>query len=314
MTLPRPQHFDPKTVAELRVERAALLADAAEAWRIRHQIRPAAGDRPRIAAFGIDVQIGFCHPDGGLFVPGAVEDTARALDWLYAHLDRITATVWSLDTHELYQIFHPGFWRDPSGARPAPFTPIRAADVAERRWIPRGEPAACLEYCRRLEAQGRYVLTVWPYHGLLGGLSNALLPAAAELMLFHGLVRDSAPRLVVKGRLPLTEMYSVFSPEVPGPGAGFDEALLDHLRGFDRIYVFGQASSHCVLATLEDLAERDLALLSRVVLLEDATSPVPPPPLDPLPPDLDFPAVAKRRIRALADRGLGLALTTDPVA
>jgi len=33
----------------------------------------------RIAAFGIDAQIGFCIPGASLFVPGAVEDTQRTV-------------------------------------------------------------------------------------------------------------------------------------------------------------------------------------------------------------------------------------------
>jgi hypothetical protein len=80
---------------------------------------------------------------------------------------------------------------------------------------------------------------------------------------------------------------------------------------FDRVYVFGQAKSHCVLSTLRDLGSRGDP--KKIWILEDATSPVPPPPLDPLPPELDFPKVAARAFEELAARGMHIVKTTDPL-
>lgn len=308
-------------MTDLWVERADAIAGKAEAWRDAHGIALAESDQPRVAAFGIDCQVSFCHPNGGLFVPGAVEDSRRALTWMYRNLDRLTNTVWSLDTHEVYQVFHAAFWRDREGRRPAPFTTITAEQIRSGHWLPRAPVEVCVEYAQKLEATGKHVLTIWPYHGLLGGLGHALLPAFAEAMTFHAHARGSAPRIVVKGRHPLTEMYSVMAPEVTelaGEVTGrFDEGLYAHLRRFDRVYVFGQASSHCVLATLEDLRDRALRdgpdELARFVILEDAMSPVSPPPLEPLPPELDFPRMARERIGRLVDAGMGRARTGDPI-
>jgi hypothetical protein len=42
-------------------------------------------------------------------------------------------------------------------------------------------------------------------------------------------------------------------------------------------------------------------------------SPVPPPPLDPLPPALDFPRVADEALRTFAAAGMRIVRTTDPV-
>ena len=226
-------------------------------------------------------------------------------------------------------VIHPAAWVDEAGQHPRPFTVIRADDVRAGRWRPalRGaefaDPAAaCAAYCAALEASGRYVLTIWPYHALLGGLSHALLPALMEAALFHAAARGVDPVFAIKGRSPWTENYSGFAPEVRellGVKVGeLDERLLDAVLAHDRVYVFGQASSHCVLETLRDLVRACRArgrddLLGRVHVLADAMSPVPPPPLDPLPPELDFPAVARAALDEFRAAGMRIVSTSDPL-
>jgi len=322
VTLPVPDLFDPARAGDVYIERGG----AAAAWGARlrdgHGVGPASADAARIAAFGIDCQIGFCSPGASLFVPGAVEDTARAVSWIYRHLDRITGLIFSLDTHAVHQIFHPAWWADAAGAHPPPLTAITAADVEAGRWRALQHASASLEYCRRLEATGKYVLTVWPFHTLLGGTSHALAPAVMEASIVHAVARSAPTRFVTKGSHPQTENYSVLSPEVEQIGGervgAFDEALFQALMSFDRVYVFGQASSHCVLATLRDLADRVEATcpdrMGSIYVLVDAMSPVPAPPLDPLPPGLDFPRLAAEGLDALAARGVRLVKTTDPLS
>jgi nicotinamidase-related amidase len=323
-----PRFYDPTTVGMLYLERAARVTDEATAARAAHAVPEAKADGERIAAFGIDCQAAFCTPGASLFVPGAVEDTVRTVEWLYRNLARITTLVLSLDTHSVYQIFHPAAWVDAEGKHPPPFTVISTDDVRKGRWRPVLRPdgfadfqAACVEYCEQLEKSGRYVLTIWPYHALLGGASHALVPALMEAALFHAVARRTETVFEIKGRSSVTENYSVLSPEVRRLGGRtvgeFNTPLFDLLMGHDRVYVFGQAKSHCVRATLIDLMQecerRDPALLSRIHVLEDAMSPVPPPPLVPLPPALDFPRVADEAVRAFAAAGMRVARTTDPI-
>ena len=117
MSLPLPDFYRPQQVPQLYLERAGLVAEAAEAYAAAHHLKPAGQDPVRIAAFGIDVQVGFCTPGASLFVPGAVEDTTRAIEWLYRNLDRVSGLFFSLDTHRMFQIFHPAWWVDaPAGA------------------------------------------------------------------------------------------------------------------------------------------------------------------------------------------------------
>ncbi|HZI14092.1 MAG TPA: nicotinamidase [Myxococcus sp.] len=321
MPLPMPRFHQDAHPSQLYLERGAEVAEEARRYAAEHRVRPAREDRVRIAAFGIDVQVAFCSPGASLFVPGAVEDTQRTLRWLYSHLDRVTELVFSLDTHRAFQVFHPAWWRDAEGRPPAPLTVITAADVRSGRWQATRFPEESLAYCERLESSGRYVLTIWPYHALLGGLSHALVPSVYEASLFHALVRDTATHFELKGEHPLTENYSVLSPEVmevKGQKVGeFNTRLFDHLMSFDRVYVFGQAKSHCVLSTLQDLKQHiektDRSRMGRIHILEDAMSPVPAPPLDPLPAALDFPKVADAAVKGFREAGMRVVRTTDPL-
>jgi len=315
----RPRTFDPTRTADLHVERAAAVIDEARRLAEEHRVPRAADDRLRVAAFGIDVQVAFCLPQGSLFVPGAVEDTTRALEFLYDHVESLTTLILSLDTHRVFQIFHPSFWIDGEGKHPAPFTVITMADARSGRWVPTRDRDAALDYVERLEAGGKYVLTVWPYHALLGGVSHALVPAMMEFSLFHAALRDAPTVFETKGMHPWTESYSVLAPEVTevaGQRVGtFNDGLFDLVMKHDRVYVFGQAKSHCVLSTLRDLqrkiAETDRSLARRIYILEDAMSPVPPPPLAPLPPELDFPGIARRAMQELGDFGMNVVRCAD---
>jgi nicotinamidase-related amidase len=194
--------------------------------------------------------------------------------------------------------------------------------VKSGRWKPVAHPAEALEYVKRLEATGKYVLTVWPYHTLLGGLSHALVPALMEASIFHSLVRSAQTHFETKGTHAMTENYSVLAPEVRelgGKSVGtFNAAFFKMLMEFDRVYVFGQAKSHCVLSTLRDMQQHiagtDPSLMDKIYILEDATSPVPAPPIDPLPAVLDFPRVAELAFAELKRAGMHIVKTTDPIA
>lgn len=320
--MPLPSFYEPSKVRDVYIERAALVAEAADAYKRKHKVAPASQDRLRVAAFGIDCQIGFSIPGASLFVPGAVEDTSRTIEWLYTNLDRITQVAFSLDTHRVFQIFHPAWWIDDDGRNPTPFTNISLADVHCGKWRPIAHPAECLEYVKQLEKAGKYVLTVWPYHTLLGGLSHALVPALMEAAMFHAVVRQAQTHFETKGTHAMTENYSVLAPEVRelgGKSVGtFNAAFFKMLMEFDRVYVFGQAKSHCVLSTLRDMQQHiagtDPSLMDKIYILEDATSPVPAPPVDPLPPALDFPRVADKAFAELKAAGMHIVKTADPIA
>jgi nicotinamidase-related amidase len=128
----------------------------------------------------------------------------------------------------------------------------------------------------------------------------------------------------VKGGHPLTENYSVLSPEVllrfdGSPLAERNERLLEELLATEALIVAGQAASHCVRHTLEDLLEamgtRDPRLARKVYLLRDCMSSVAVP--DPGRPGaflFDFTPQAEEAFARLARAGMHVVDSTTPLS
>jgi len=332
MSLPPPPFFDPGAAG--RVYRVPYQERAGQArdWAAVHGIRPAAEDARRVALLLVDVQNTFCLPEFELFVAGrsgrgAVEDCARIAAFLYRNLDHVTEVVVTLDTHTAAQIFHPLFWVGPDGTHPPPHTVITLADLESERWrvnpalAPAVAPRAAFDvegwarhYARRLADGGKYPLVVWPYHSMVGGIGHALVSAVEEAVFFHSIARQSPTRVEVKGQNPLTENYSVLRPEVVedargAPIASANRALVEHLLSFDTVIVAGEARSHCVAWTVEDLLSeiraRDPRRAERIVLLDDCSSPVVVPGV------ADFTDAAEAAYARFAAAGMRRVLSTD---
>lgn len=334
--LPVPQHFEPHQVE--KVWRVPYQERAAEAiaWAKRYGLQPAATDRRRICLLVVDVQNTFCIPGFELFVAGqsgmgAVEDNVRLCQFIYRNLGLITEIVPTLDTHTAMQIFHPIFWVDQNGEHPvAAATMIRLEDVEQGRWqvnpaiaasLTQGDYARlqhhALHYTRELTQEGKYPLTIWPYHSMLGGIGHALVSAVEEAIFFHCIARSSQTRFELKGNHPLTENYSVLRPEVLQDSAGAaigekNTTLIQRLLTFDAVIVAGQAKSHCVAWTIADLLSEiqaiDPALAQKVYLLEDCTSPVVVPGV------VDFTNQADVAFQRFADAGMHRVQSTTAIA
>ena len=246
-------------------------------------------------------------------MPGAVEDSRRLCEFVYCNLGSITEIVPTLDTHQAIQIFHAAFLVDADGNRPAQYTLISAEDVESGRWRIDPDlgvdPGYLMHYTRTLEAGGRYRLTVWPYHAMLGGIGHALVSAVEEAFFFHAIARRAKPEFEIKGFNPLTEHYSVLGPEVMGEK---NEALIGRLLvAFDAVVFAGQAKSHCVAWTIDDLLSHPDAeeqeLARRMYLLEDCTSPVVVPGV------ADYTEEADAAVRRFREAGMHVVRSTDPI-
>jgi nicotinamidase-related amidase len=331
--LPIPSHFDPKKVGEVWRVPYQERAVEAEKWAREHHIPPAVKDRFRICLLLVDLQNTFCTPGFELYVggrsgTGAVDDNRRLCAFIYRNLSLITEICPTLDTHQAMQIFHGIFLINDKGEHPSPFTLISVEEVERGVW--KFNPALSdslgisskdgqgylLHYTRQLRAGGKYDLTIWPYHAMLGGIGHALVSSVEEAVFFHTMSRWYRTDFQIKGDNPLTENYSVLSPEVmtdadAKPMAQKNTRLIQKLLQWDAVVIAGQAKSHCVAWTIDDLLEdisvRDQPLAEKVYLLEDCTSPVVIPGV------IDYTDQGDAAFRKFADAGMHVVRSTEPM-
>ncbi len=328
--LPVPPHFNADKVSEVWRVPYQERAEEAARWAKAHHIPPAEKDKFRICLVLVDMQNTFCIPGFELYVggrsgTGAVDDSRRLCPFIYRNLNLITRIVPTMDTHHALQIFHSIYLVNDKGEQPKPYTLISEEDVKQGIWRFNAAVSQSLgiteaygqrhllHYAQQLKAGGKYDLTIWPYHAMLGGIGHALVSAVEEAVFFHGMARNSQPDFHVKGDRPFTEHYSVLGPEVlKGPDGEplgqKSEKFFRLLEEYDGVIIAGEAKSHCVAWTIDDLLRGmvDKRLAQKVYLLEDCTSPV-------VVPGLDYTDQADGAFRRFADAGMHVVRSTDPI-
>jgi nicotinamidase-related amidase len=220
------------------------------------------------------------HATPALPVAGAHADMLRIAALIDQGGQGITGISVTLDSHHRLDIAHPTFWTGAGEEAVSPFTEITAANVRAGMYLPWSAAALprALASLDALEAAGRYRLMVWPVHceiGTWGHNVHADVRAACNRWedAALGIVND-----VVKGTNPWTEHYSAVMAEVPDaddPATQLNGGFIDLLRQADRVYITGEAGSHCVKATNEHIVEQFGPVDARkLVLVTDCMSPV----------------------------------------
>jgi len=338
--LPLPPHFEASNAErwEYRPDQQALF-DAAQQWRREHDIQPAAAAARNVHLLIVDMQKDFCFPEGTLYVGGrsgrgAIEDSARLASFIYRNLENLTDITTTMDTHFAYQIFFASFWLGSGDIPLSPYRTVTAEDIksGEARpnpdlawWLAGGDYDWLLKqaqfYCEELEREGKYTLYLWPPHCVLGSEGHSLVGVIHEARLFFSFARGSQSWVELKGDHPLTEHYSVFRPEVTrqfdgSPLAEGNQELVNDLLSADALIIAGEASSHCVKNSVDDLLgeieARDPSLASKVYLLTDCMSAVTVP-------DgkggflADFTPEAEAALARYAEAGMHLVRSTEPM-
>ncbi len=251
-----------------------------------------------IHLLAIDPQNDFCDlPDAwcpvlngqrlapALPVPGAHEDMVRLaglIQSLGSHLTDITVT---LDSHPNLAIERPSLWRDADNQPVPAFTVVTHADVLSGRYRPRFEADLVASQIARLESQGGQLM-VWPEHCVTGTWGHTLHPQMTQALSEWECRHGRTALKVRKGDYPWSEHYGVFVADTPlddVPSTQFNLHLARRVtRQVDVLLVGGEASSHCVRASIEQLLTAmesgripHMADAARVILLSDCMSPVP---------------------------------------
>lgn len=335
--LPIPIFFDVTNTAKPGyIPDKTALFQAAVDWRREHKIKAAGADKKIIDLLIIDAQKDFCFPppDGALYVggrsgTGAIDDNGRIANFIYRDIENITNIRRTFDTHFVYQIFFPTFWLDENGNHPEPNTIITGDDIRKGKYRPNPAVAAFVcggnygwllkqveFYCDELKRGGRYDLTLWPFHTMLGDEGHKSAGVIQEAVLFHDLVRGAQSYCEVKGGHSLTENYSVFRPEVlmrwdGKPLIQRSTRFLEELLKADVVIIAGQAKSHCVAWTIDDLLteikDRDEELVKKVYILDDCSSAVVIPGI------VDYTDEAEAAFEKFADAGMHVVKSEDPI-
>ena len=303
-----PDFYDPNRIGKLFYPDASTIAAQAESAGLP----PAERDGVKLLLLIIDMQVDFCHAGGTLYVPGAPDDIRRLIEFLYRNAERISHITCSLDSHYPFQIFHPAWWVDANGKHPAPFTIISAEEVEAGKWRPLFDAEWSAQYVQRLGEQAKKQLTIWPYHVPIGAVGNALDPELWSAVFWHSIARRSQPTWWTKGGIPRTEHYSILKPEIEVPGepqGTLSTDFIQSLTEYDYMLIAGEAESHCVLETAEDLVKvfrNRPDQLGKIHILRDCTSPV-------VHQEVDFHAIAQERFAEYEKLGLRFIDSTDPL-
>jgi len=272
----------------------------------------------RIDLLIIDPQKDFCcngtadNPHkGSLYVDNADNDMKRVASLVKKFGSKIKKIHVTLDCHHLIDVAHPNMWKNSDGKHPDPFTIFGSKEIRDGVWAPifPNLRQRFIEYCEALEASGRYPLCIWPPHCLIGSAGNTIIDELFEALLDWEESKNNNVDYVSKGSNPYTEHYSAVKAEVSDPNdptTQLDTRLITTLMEADTILIAGEAGSHCVKNTVEDIANGfgDDSYVAKMVMLEDGISPV-------ISPVVDFPAIQKQFVSDMVARGMKTAVTTD---
>lgn len=285
-----PDFFNPKLVRKLFIQPWGTLAQVAH-QKSQARCDADALNQVKITALGIDVQVSFTHAIGELPVLGAPEDVVRAVQFIYKNIYHIPELVLSIDVHNFFQIFHPGFFLcEKDGALIAPNTQLTYEDLKNGRYYVNPQVGEMLlqlsggavdiaeyfhylneyslHYLKELEKKAddtdgpmQNLHTIWSHHCIKHSIGAALNPLFHEMVAYHSHFHGVEPTYIEKGQAMLSESFSPAQSEVltDQDGHFIGEVKLEYfeslLKENQALFVFGQAGSHCVLSMLLSLIE-----------------------------------------------------------
>ena len=217
--------------------------------------------------------------DGSLAVPGSIGDIQRLTRFIYNNMGGISRIMCSLDTHSAHQIFHPCWWVNSAGDHPDPYTIITYDDVVANRWRPViDDPRISIQYLKELQKvdAGKKQLCIWPYHTISGTEGATLENEFAKMVYFHSVARHSRTIMIPKGQDPYSEMYGIIKPEYSKKNF-LNTPVLTAIEKYDKIYIAGEAASHCLMESVKQIAEHFAnrpEITQKITILEDCTSPI----------------------------------------
>lgn len=332
-----PSYYDSSQCGKLRKPNLDAAVEAGKEFARKNKIKSSANySGPKITLAVIDMQIDFISPDvGNLCVPGAVADVDRLCRYIYNNVEIINDIDASLDSHYLFQPFHKMNWQagpNPTtrtsngklyqiGDNPEPFTLINLSDLDKGIWLPTRRPEKSRKMLSILENTHKKKLCIWPFHCILGTPGHAFDPSFMEAMFYHAACKNIQYNAAMKGMSSLSEHYGILQSEVQFPEDPNTQLNVDILRRWevaDLVVYAGQAESHCVLETLNQVVSNfqnsgKNELLAKMQVLRDCMSSVPDIKNDAGDVIVPFKQIALNRFEEMKTFGVKFVNSTDPV-
>ncbi|WP_256384442.1 hypothetical protein [Photobacterium toruni] len=242
-------------------------------------------------------------------VPHSWEDAQQLATFINKQRNNINTIVVTLDSHHEYDIAHALYWQNKHGQHPAPFTLISHQNIIDGLWQPTNLALLdhVLKYTQSLEQTGKYSLIIWPTHCVIDSIGHTIVaPIQAAIDAWE---KQTAllQRTLSKGENPHTEHYGGCEAEYPlhdDIKTQFDPQLTTLVLQSDRVFISGQALSHCVASTVEQMVDKlSPANINKLTILIDTTSPV-----------AGFEQQAQAFIERMVTLGVNIANTTDIIA
>lgn len=236
----------------------------------------------------IDPQMDFIN--GSLAVPGADDDMSRVAEMIRKYGKEIDDIQITMDSHYKTHIAHGLSWKDRKDEHPVPiflhkgntvptFLTLQMVLDGEYRATNPGFQKRYIEYLKKLEANGRYQLMIWPEHCIIGSPGQCIQPDLLDAISGWEARYYGAAQRTTKGSNPFTEHYSALIADVEDPedeGTRLNTDFISVMKYYDLILGTGEALSHCFANTFKDIFnEFGAKQLEKFALLEDATSNVP---------------------------------------
>ena len=270
----------------------------------------------------IDPQNDFMpFPNSTLPVAGADEDMKRLAGFVRQHGHRLESIDVTLDSHQRLHVAHGVMWRGQDGNQPKSGTVISSQDIKDGIWTPVHADAKpsklggltikeyLIGYTEGLANDNQKVLCIWPPHCEVGTPGHNVHAELMDALTEWSVKEYATVSYTTKGHNTWTEHYGGFKAERPmpsDPSTSMNTKLVEIIADADTILVAGEALSHCVLETVNQLvSEIGLDHISKICLMLDCMSPVGKLGDGPL----DFPVIAEAWVAKMT--GLGMRTTTS---
>jgi nicotinamidase-related amidase len=224
--------------------------------------------------FIVDPQNDFCSPMGSLYVPNAEKDVAKISDLINEVGENINNIYISMDMHNILNIWNKEFWIDECNYKhPQEFTTITLQDVLEEKWkvINSDYKNKCIESLSIND------ITIWSRHCEIGTWGNSIFEPLYNALYKWTEIRKKNIIYLFKGQNHFQEQYSAFG-KTGGVLTTQNENIITSMLSIPTL-ICGEASSHCVLHTIDDIVlqytmHRNSKQLYPIIFLKDCSSPV----------------------------------------